>query len=71
MTVSAVAGKPLVVSYTVVYVSVMLPYTSGDVCDALEVAAATLGDVALFACTSGEGAEAASAEVVEAAVLAN
>lgn len=70
MTVSAVAGKPLVVSYTVVYVSVMLPYTSGEVCDALEVAA-TLGDVALFACTSGEGAEAASAEVVEAAVLAN
>ena len=28
--VSAVAGNPLVVSYVVEYVSVMLPYTIGD-----------------------------------------
>jgi hypothetical protein len=48
----------------------MLPYTSGEVCDTLEVAA-VLGNVALLACTSGEGAEAASAELVEEAALAN
>lgn len=46
----------------------MLPYTSGEVCDELEVAAA-LGDEALSACTSGEGAEAASTELVEEATL--
>jgi hypothetical protein len=48
----------------------MLPYTRGEVCDVLKVAAA-LGDVALLTCTSGEGAEVASAELVEEAALAN
>ena len=46
----------------------MLPYTSVEVCDELEVAAA-LSDVALLACTSGEGAEAASAELVKEAAF--
>ena len=46
----------------------MLPYTSGEVCDELEVATA-LSDVELLACTSGEGAEAASAALVEEASL--
>ena len=47
----------------------MLPYTSGEVCDEREVATA-LSDVELLACTSGEGAEAASAELFEEAALA-
>lgn len=46
----------------------MLPYTSGEVCDELEVATA-LSDVELLACTADEGAEAASAEFVEGATL--
>ena len=46
----------------------MLPYTSGEVCDELEVATA-LSDVESLACTSGEGAEAASAELVEEAAF--
>jgi hypothetical protein len=46
----------------------MLPYTSGEVCDELEVATA-LNDVESIACTSGEAAEAASAELVEEAIL--